>query len=49
MEEGLSKHIYKMNPPCPYWHEEHMWWHRQIPLWAEQKFQVQLLRKRIWL
>ncbi len=37
MEEELSKHIYKMNPPCPHCHEEHMWWHRRIPLWAEQK------------
>ena len=38
-EEELSKHIYKMNPPCPNCEEEHMWWHRRIPLWAEEKLE----------
>ena len=38
-EEELSHHIYKMNPPCPNCEEEHMWWHRRIPLWAEEKLE----------
>ena len=38
-EEELSKHIYKMNPPCPNCNEEHMWWRRRIPLSAEKKLE----------
>ena len=38
-EEELSKHIYKMNPPCPNCNEEHMWWRRRIPLSAEKGVQ----------
>lgn len=36
-EEKMSKHVYKMNPPCPHCGEEHIWWRRRIPLKYEEK------------